>query len=248
VPAAQARALRPAWLPEAARPLCRHAPAAAKGNEESGMIVGIIPAAGRSERMGRQKLLLPLAGRPLIEHVLASAAASALDAVVLVVPADATELIQIAQRWPLELLRLAQPSEEMRVSVCAALEFAAGKWARRGVELEAFLLLPADQPGLKASTINAVIDRFRHARDGSLIVTACHAGRRGHPTLFAWKLAKSVGTIPLGRGLDYLLELHAERVAECELADPAVLADVDTPGDYEQLRRMWENRADQRHE
>ncbi len=205
------------------------------------MIVGIIPAAGRSERMGRQKLLLPLAGRSLIEHVLASAVGSRLDAVVLVVSAEAKELIQVGRRWPLELLRLQRQSQEMRASVCAAIQFAARKWSR--AELEAFLLLPGDQPTVKASTINALIGRFRDAEDGSLIFVPCYSGRRGHPTLFAWKLAKAVAGIPAGRGLDYLLELYAERVAECELADPGVLADVDTPADYERLGREWDHLA-----
>ena len=40
------------------------------------MIVAIVPAAGRSQRMGRPKLLLPLGARPVVEHVLRAIGAS----------------------------------------------------------------------------------------------------------------------------------------------------------------------------
>ena len=48
----------------------------------------IIPAAGRSQRMGEPKLLLPWGQSTIIEHVLAVWCASRVEAVVMVVHPD----------------------------------------------------------------------------------------------------------------------------------------------------------------
>ena len=45
---------------------------------------GIILAAGRGARMGRPKQLLPLDGRPLLQHVIDAAVAAPLDGIVVV--------------------------------------------------------------------------------------------------------------------------------------------------------------------
>ena len=53
----------------------------------------VVPAAGRSERMGAPKLLLPLGDSTVIEHVLAAWTASPVTRTVVVVRADDAELL-----------------------------------------------------------------------------------------------------------------------------------------------------------
>ncbi len=50
------------------------------------MIAAIVPAAGRSERMGRPKLILPVGGETVIARVVAALCAGAADPVIVVVP------------------------------------------------------------------------------------------------------------------------------------------------------------------
>jgi molybdenum cofactor cytidylyltransferase len=173
---------------------------------------------------------------------LSSAIRSALEATVLAVPAGAAKLIRVGRSWPVELLRLDQPTQDMRQTVAEALRYCVRKWSGRQTQLEAFVLLLGDQPTVRPETIDSLIRRFKRPDNTSLIVVPRYGRRRGHPVLFAWKLAKAVDTIPIGRGLDYLLELHADLVAECELDDPEILADVDTPQDYERVRQRWGRR------
>ena len=52
------------------------------------MIAAIVPAAGRSERMGRPKLLLPLQGQTLIARVVTALRAGGADLVVVVAPPE----------------------------------------------------------------------------------------------------------------------------------------------------------------
>jgi molybdenum cofactor cytidylyltransferase len=56
-------------------------------------IGGLILAAGEARRFGAQKLLARLDGRPLVQHVIDAANASSLEDIVLVVGANAEELV-----------------------------------------------------------------------------------------------------------------------------------------------------------
>ena len=65
------------------------------------MIAGLVLAAGTSSRMGRQKLLLPLGGRPLVAHAVdAALRAGCLEDVVVVVGRDAEDVERAVGRGP----------------------------------------------------------------------------------------------------------------------------------------------------
>ncbi len=49
------------------------------------MIFAVVPAAGRSSRMGRPKLSLPLGGRTVLEHVVIALRQGGVDEVLVVV-------------------------------------------------------------------------------------------------------------------------------------------------------------------
>jgi molybdenum cofactor cytidylyltransferase len=53
------------------------------------MIAAIVPAAGMSTRMGRNKLLLPFKGKPLIVHAVETLLASKIEEVIVVLGNEA---------------------------------------------------------------------------------------------------------------------------------------------------------------
>ena len=61
------------------------------------LISGVILAAGRSKRMGRPKLALPLDGKPLLQHALDAAAESRLDEIVVVLAPMEDALLDILE-------------------------------------------------------------------------------------------------------------------------------------------------------
>src|SRR5262245_26967537 len=97
----------------------------------------LIPAAGHSSRMGLPKLLLALAGRPLIAHTIEAWRKSAVDRIVVVVrPGDSLLAMFLGEVMPsitnLDLVIPDQPPLDMKASLQAALshveqQFAAGK-------------------------------------------------------------------------------------------------------------------------
>jgi molybdenum cofactor cytidylyltransferase len=197
------------------------------------MIIAIVPAAGKSERMGQPKLLLPLGGRCVIEHVLAALTNSRVDRTVVVVPPNASELVAVIRRFPVDVAQLASPTSDMRSSVMYGLEFA--EQILITPEPKALLVALADQPTLSSRLIDRLIDRSRATDKTILIPTYC--GKRGHPVLFSWSLASQIRAIPSDCGLNWLFKQRGNEVEECPVDDAGSLVDLDTPEDYERLRR-----------
>lgn len=186
----------------------------------------VLPAAGRSVRMGRPKLLLPWGDATVIERVVHTWRASHVDALVVVVHPDDLQLAEACRRFGADVVVAATPPPEMKDSVLIGLEYLAACY--RPVPDDAWLLAPADMPELTTAAVDAVVGAWRMG--GGPIVVPCHNGRRGHPVLFAWPLADEVRALGPAHGLNELVRRHPSR--EIELSDEAILADLDTPDDY----------------
>jgi molybdenum cofactor cytidylyltransferase len=196
------------------------------------MIIAIVPAAGKSERMGVPKLLLPLGPRRVIEHVLQALADSQVDETIVVVPPGAQELCHAVESWGATVELLESQTIDMRASLAMGLDRAQRDWAPRNPS--AFLVVLADQPAITSRIIDIVIHGFQHSQ--AAVVLPTYHGRRGHPVLFAWQLADQVRNIPAGFGLNRLVAQFEGRLLECPTDDPRLLEDLDTPEDYDRLR------------
>jgi molybdenum cofactor cytidylyltransferase len=186
----------------------------------------IVPAAGRSLRMGAQKLMLPLGGRPLIDRVLAAWTASGVTRTLVVVRRDDEELASVCQRFDVDLVHAAAPPADMKASVLLALEHIAERYAPESDE--AWLVAPADLPGLSPAVVDRVLAEY--AATAPLAVIPTFAGRRGHPAALAWSSAAAVGRLPMGAGVNSVVGAAASR--EVALAERYILDDVDDPVDY----------------
>lgn len=98
--------------------------------------------------------------------------------------------------------------------------------------LDAVLVWPVDHPLVEKATVVAMIAAFRAG--GAPVVVPAHAGRRGHPVLFAARVLPELFTADGSRGAAAVVHAHADRL-ELAVPDRGVLSDVDTPEDYERL-------------
>ncbi|MBX3443193.1 MAG: nucleotidyltransferase family protein [Planctomyces sp.] len=191
----------------------------------------LVPAAGHSRRMGRQKLLLPAGeGRTVIRALLDSLHGVVAETWVLV-RADDVELQRELQASDARVVAAEDNPPEMRDSVERLLREIERESAPTSED--AWLLIPADHPVLNRETLLALL-REQESRPEAIHVPT-HHGRRGHPTLFPWGLAAEVFTLPEGEGVNALLRRPAISLCEHAVDDPAVLWDLDTPEDYERL-------------
>ena len=193
----------------------------------------IVPAAGRSQRMGTAKLLLPWGDSTILESVLAAWLASAVSRVVVVVhPAD-QEIADRSAAAGAEVVRPSDPPGEMKESVRIALAYLKDSAPR---STDAWLVAPADMPGLNPRAIDAVIRTYEASLPSGgepAIWVPRHEGRAGHPVLFPWRMAEEVARLAPAESLKSLFARHA--VHYLDTAEP-VAEDVDTLADYERLR------------
>lgn len=192
----------------------------------------VLPAAGRSVRMGRPKLLLPWGGegRTLVEAVVAAWRAAGVDAIVATVHRDDVPLAERLRSVGVAVVVPIVPPPDMKASVAAALEFIATTYRPNAADV--WLLAPSDMPGLSPTVIRQLL--ATHDRRRPVILRPTHAGRRGHPLLVPWSAVDEVKNIPPDRGLDALCERFPCLDIACDAA--CLSTDVDTPEDYARLR------------
>jgi molybdenum cofactor cytidylyltransferase len=190
------------------------------------MIWAVVLAAGKSERMGSAKLLLPLGGRTLIETVIDGVLRSRPDGVLVVVGADRTKLEPVVGKFPVRIVINPDFARGMLSSVKRG--FRAVPPAARAV-----LIFLGDQPPPPASVVERIVGAYR--KTGKGIVLPAYRGRRGHPVLIDLKYRPEIGTLDPRIGLRQLPRAHPDDVCEVKVRTPAILRDIDTPEDYRAL-------------
>jgi molybdenum cofactor cytidylyltransferase len=197
----------------------------------------IIPAAGRSSRMGRPKLLLPWGGATVIEHVLAAWRESRVERVVVVLHRDDQRLAELCAACGAITVAPDSPPPHMKDSIRHGLAVVAERFDPH--DDDAWLVAPADMPGLTAAVIDRLIEAHAAGlaeRGGARPVRAARYGSKpGHPVLFPWPLAAEVAQLGDDEGLDALVARHL--VAYLDFDTAARPEDFDTPAEYERLRR-----------
>ena len=187
-------------------------------------VTAIVLAAGESRRMGRQKLLLELDGKPLIRHVVDAVSASAVDEIIVVTGGHHDEVVA-ALGDGVEFARNPDPSRGMLSSVRCGLEAV--------IETDAIAMFLGDQPRIEPKVIDAVLTAFA-ASEQSIAVPTMN-GKRGHPLVFAAAYRDEILNSFDEVGLRGLLLAHPDELCEVPVESPAVLEDVDTPEDFEKL-------------
>lgn len=197
----------------------------------------LVPAAGRSARMGQPKLLMPWGESTIIETVLATWLASGVaGCAVTVHPAD-DELAQRCRKPGVEVVTPASPPVDMQESVALAAERIETLFHPQPDD--AWLLAPADMPGLSQEVIAAVVAAF--AADRTSAVAPSWRGRRGHPVAFPWDWTAELRRPSDPRGIHQLFRDRSWLTVEWPSAE--IWQDVDRPADYRNLR----NRHSPRH-
>jgi CTP:molybdopterin cytidylyltransferase MocA len=194
-----------------------------------GAVLGVVLAAGGSTRMGRPKQLAELDGRPLLAHVLATAAAAPLDRVVVALGGAAAEVLDRVDLGRAEPLVVEGWAEGMGHVLAATL-------ARAGEEWAAVVALLGDQPLVPAAAVTRVVEAWRAG--AGPVVTATYGGRPGHPKLFDRRLLPDLLRLTGDTGARDLIAAHPGWVHRVEAGDLGSDADIDVEADLERVGRI----------
>jgi molybdenum cofactor cytidylyltransferase len=190
------------------------------------MICAIVPAAGRSSRMGTQKLLLEFAGTTVIGHIVDQLLASRIDSINVVVGHQADRIADELTGRDVSIVANPNPREGMLSSVRCGLE-------ALGPDCNAVLVALGDQPTISATLVDRMIQAL--AIGGKGIVVPVHDCRRGHPLLFRASYRDEILTHYDDVGLRGLLRGHRDDIIELPADNDTVLSDMDYPDDYDRM-------------
>ncbi len=177
--------------------------------------------------MGTLKQLLPVGGQPMVRRVTEAACAAGLAQVVVVVGAQAEAVTAELAGLPVDVVVNDAWAEGLSTSLRAGLD------ALRP-EVQAALVVLADQPALTPELLRILADRYRAT--GAPLVVPFYEGRRGNPVLVARRLFPEWRAVEGDRGGRALLARYQDEMERVDVDDPAVVRDVDTRADYEEMR------------
>jgi len=187
-------------------------------------VAAVVLAAGRGSRMGSQKLLLPVAGRPLVQWSVDAALASHVQETVVVVGHEAAAVAAALGDRPVRILT----NEAFEAGMSTSLQ--AGIAAVRA-RCEAIVVLLADQPFVSAGLIDLLIERY--SATGALVVRPEVEGRQTHPVLLDAALFPELLLEEGDVGGRTVVARHLDEACLVSLADARLVMDIDTPEEYE---------------
>jgi molybdenum cofactor cytidylyltransferase len=188
----------------------------------------VVLAAGRSTRMGANKLLQDLDGFPLVRHAVQSAVASGLEPVV-VVTGHEEEAVR-AVLGGLGVTFVSNPayadglSTSLRAGIAALPETS-----------DAALVMLGDMPLVESGLLRRLASAYL-AEPAGLAAVPVHEGRWGNPVIVARALFPRIEALTGDAGARKLLEGMKDQVIEVPVSEDAVEVDVDTPEALARLR------------
>ena len=188
------------------------------------MIAAVVLAAGFARRMGRQKLLLDLTGKPVVRWTVEAVLPHVGECVIVTGADDAgvrAALAGLAVRFVVN----ARPQDGQGSSLAVGVK-ALKPWTA------AALVVLGDQPRTPPDVIPALLAAQR--RSGKAIVTPSYRGTHGTPVLFTAEVFPELTALRGDVGARAVVAARAERV-ETVAIDAAMPADVDTPEDFARL-------------
>ena len=189
-------------------------------------VAAILLAAGRSERMGAFKPLLPFGNKTVIETCIVHLRKGGVETIVVVVGHQANLIRAHLQDLNLSFAFNPDPESEMSASIaCGAKQLPR--------EAGAVLIALTDHPAVSPEVIITIINCWKKA--GAKLVIPEYDARGGHPVLVDLGFRDQLLQLDPERGLGSLFDAHRAQVQRIPVGSPFIARDMDTWDDYRVL-------------
>jgi len=194
-------------------------------------ISALVLAAGESKRMvEHNKLLLPFAGKTIIECAVDAILQANVAEVIVVLGHEAAAIQNALRERPLRFTFNPDFRRGMASSIHAGL-------AALSPAAQAVMITLADQPLLQTEELNFLIAEFSRAAEKSIGVPTFN-GQRGNPVIFDLRFRGEMLALQGDVGGKSILARHPEAVLEVAMPTASILEDADTPGEYASITAM----------
>lgn len=189
----------------------------------------VVLAAGRSSRMGRNKLLLKVAGRTILDRLLDAIEASTVEEIVVVLGYKPEEIKPIVNAHGALTILNIEHEKGMTSSF---------KTGLRTVKSDAAFLVLGDQLCFEPAIFDDM-GRLMGSNPDALIVSPMYYGKRGHPVLFRRVLFREI--LDLGED-ETVKDVVTRHELDHKYVEGSIWCtmDIDTPEDFDKAVRLFE--------
>lgn len=192
-------------------------------------VAALVMAAGRSSRMGANKLLMDDGGKPIVARVVEQALAADLAEVVVVTGHQEAEVRAALAGQTVRVVPCPDHADGMSASLRCGLK-------ALSADVDAALILLGDMPRVDADLMRRMIAAF-NPTEGRAIIVPSFEGKRGNPVLWDRRFFGEMMALAGDVGARHLIGEHAELVTEIESGNAGIFLDIDTPEAYRTLQR-----------
>jgi len=171
--------------------------------------------------MGRNKLLLPVDGMPMVAHTVDALIASSATDIVVVTGHQADQVRAALAGRSVAFVHNPDYAEGLSTSLKAGV-------TALPEDADGALVCLGDMPLVTPANLDRLIAAFNPV-EGRLVCVPTHDGKRGNPILWARQFFAEMAGMTGDVGARGLLERHADAICEVAMTDAGVLLDFDTP-------------------
>jgi molybdenum cofactor cytidylyltransferase len=188
-------------------------------------VAAILLAAGRSERMGALKALLPFGEKTVVETCIDYLRKGGIRDIVVVLGHHAEKIRDQLRTTSVSFAVNPDPASEMNVSISCGV-------SALPLKAKAAVIALVDHPAIPAHIVAALYGEWSK---GARLVVPTWKDRGGHPVLVDLSFREQLLSLDPGRGLKKLFDEHRNEVLRVAVDSPYVARDMDTWDDYRAL-------------
>ena len=190
-------------------------------------VAAIILAAGRSERMGAFKPLLPFGSSTVIESCINYLIEASVESIVVVAGYKADDLKSALVNRSVDVAVNPLVYSQMNASISSGIR-------SLPPDARAVLIALADHPAVSSDVIRELITFWK---SGESIVKPTWNDRGGHPVLVDLQFRHELENLDDKQGLKRFFQTHQRLVKRLPVSSPYVARDMDTWDDYLTLHK-----------
>jgi molybdenum cofactor cytidylyltransferase len=190
---------------------------------------GVILAAGASSRMGRDKALLPWRDGTFLSAAI-RALQPATELVIVVAGANVASLAPIADANAAFLVVNPNPQQGQFSSLQVGLQDVLNRGR------DAAIVTLVDRPPAEVDTIAHLKAVFLSGDEQVWAVIPEYQGKHGHPIVIGREMIEAFIRAPVHNSAREVEHANQAHIRYVPVNDPLVVANVDTPEDFEKLR------------
>jgi molybdenum cofactor cytidylyltransferase len=190
---------------------------------------GVILSAGASSRMGRDKALLPWRDGTFLSTAI-RALQPVTELVIVVAGANAASLEPIADSQAAFLVVNPNPQQGQFSSLQVGLQDVLNRGR------DAAIVTLVDRPPAEVETIEQIKAAFLASDEQVWAVVPEFAGKHGHPFIIGREMIEAFLRAPIHSSARDVEHANQAHIRYFPVNDPLVVANVDTPEDFEKLR------------